>query len=253
MTDYFDVDAVSASQLKAVYSTNYWKAQIPRKPTPAMELGTLIHTAILEPDLLYSCYTVFEGDRRTKAGREAWNDIQAQGIKPITLEQMTMAETIAENVRQEPHLLFDQTENEMELFTTLMDEPAKAKIDAYDPRTKTLIDVKTIADINKAQRQFWDLHYDLQLAWYEMMLEKTGNPVLHVQVLFIESSAPYTMKLFDVPTGVLLAGQWKAASAMDKLKYQRRMNLDRPPLDIGEIEIPAWLDPALDNDKKSPF
>lgn len=241
MNDYFEIEAISASQLKTVYSGSYWKSLIKRKPTPAMELGSLIHTAVLEPELLYSCYGVFVGDRRTKQGKLDWQNYIDNEIKPVTGEQMEMAQEIAKQVAAEPYLLFDECEIEHEYFFSHFGESCKSKIDAYHAPSATLIDLKTISDINKAERQFFDLHYDLQLAFYRLALQKAKKPVKQVQVLFVETQAPYTMRLFDLSTDIMNNGWFKVETAVEKLKMQRMLELDRPPLEVGEMKLPYWL------------
>jgi exodeoxyribonuclease VIII len=50
---------------------------VPRAPTPALEMGDATHAAVLEPDRWEAEYVEApSGDRRTKAGRDAWNEVQ---------------------------------------------------------------------------------------------------------------------------------------------------------------------------------
>src|SRR5690606_26886762 len=51
----------------------------PPEPTPAMVLGAAIHAAILQPDVFARQYVrAPELDRRTRAGREAWEQLETE-------------------------------------------------------------------------------------------------------------------------------------------------------------------------------
>ena len=84
---------LSTSALKAfAKSPNHYIEYVngERKATPAMELGSAIHCAILEPDEWHDRYTIVpKVDRRTKAGKEAWELFQksSEGKTVLTDEQ----------------------------------------------------------------------------------------------------------------------------------------------------------------------
>ena len=76
--EYHRDGRISASGLKQILrSPMHYKfnKENPRPPTRAMEFGTLMHTAILEPELLAASYVVVPDDAPTKqsrAGKEWW-------------------------------------------------------------------------------------------------------------------------------------------------------------------------------------
>jgi len=78
---YLSEPAVSASSMKAyLRSPLHYRHQIetPSAPTPAQQLGTLIHAVVLEPFMARSTYAVAPNiDRRTKARKEAHAEFQA--------------------------------------------------------------------------------------------------------------------------------------------------------------------------------
>ena len=78
--------AVSKSHLDLVARSplHYWARYIDSKrelpePTPAMRIGTALHTLVLEQDQFEERYiTAPQVDRRTKVGKEAWAEFEAE-------------------------------------------------------------------------------------------------------------------------------------------------------------------------------
>lgn len=62
-----------------------WLEGAKEEPTPAMVFGSAFHCAVLERDEYAKRYVIFEGDRRTKAGKEAYESLQTSGATIITL------------------------------------------------------------------------------------------------------------------------------------------------------------------------
>ena len=80
MEGYLRHHGVNASLLKLFHkSAAHVRAEqtVPKKETPALKLGTAIHTSILEPDTFQSLYCLKPDgiDRRTKVGKKAWEDL----------------------------------------------------------------------------------------------------------------------------------------------------------------------------------
>ena len=252
--EYRAYDAVNASYLKRVLSHSVWHANTPFEPTAAMQFGTAAHSLILEPGTFNDEYQVWQGDRRTKAGKEAYEDILATGKTPITMQDMMRLEMMEHHCTM--HLpvrnLLEQAK-EIEL-SLQFDSPyyeglsCKGQIDLYT-KNGILVDLKTVADIEKAQKQFFGLHYDLQLAFYHDALTANGYQVNAVKVLFVETQAPHQVALLDVPASVLENGQQKVQLALRKYLDQRE--LAEPELITGEIDMPPWA--MVLSDEVSPF
>jgi hypothetical protein len=90
-TEYHAHPALSASGLRVLKRSplHYWDRyinpdRVTTEPTEAMQLGTLIHCAVLEPDQFDVRYiAVPEGiDKRTKEGKQVWADLLATGREP---------------------------------------------------------------------------------------------------------------------------------------------------------------------------
>lgn len=238
---YRELDALNASYLKQILSKSKWHADVKTEPTAAMRLGTLVHSMILEPDTVAKQYRVFDGDRRTKAGKEEYAELLASGCEIVAQKDYDTAYAMAASVYSHKALAehLDQSVlREQSMTFDYLGLPAKAQIDLYS-EGDVLIDVKTTADIYQAQKQFFNLHYALQMAWYARALQANGYPVKTVKILFVETQAPHQCALYTLTEPVLLHGRREANDAVDKYLAQRE--LVAPELIIEHMALPPWL------------
>ena len=112
-------------------------------------------------------------------------------------------------------------------------------MDCYDPEEKILWDVKTIADITKAERQYWDLAYDVQMTFYTMALEANGYTVNEIRVLWLETQEPYTVAVSELSDDAILSGHARMAQAFDKWKEQK--DLPHPEYRVTKLTPPSYL------------
>ena len=109
--EYHALEAIGASGLclldksPAHYYARYLDPdREPVEPTPAMALGTAVHTAILEPAEFDNLYTVIpEGlDRRTKEGKQVYSLIKESGKTPLKFDDMKRIIKMQEAVHAHP-------------------------------------------------------------------------------------------------------------------------------------------------------
>jgi len=244
---YRPYDAINASLLKSVLSHSYHKAIIPINPTPAMQLGTNIHCCILEPYKWASDYCrLSDGiDLRTKAGKAEKADAESSGKIALKADDFDMIENIAaltKSYSQIAEYFHEDTMTEVSMTFHLPEYPNlefKSQIDLYDPKTKSLVDLKTTADITLAEKKFNDLHYALQLRFYQHALEANGYQVDHVSVLFVEAQPPHTPALFHLTDSMLEVGESHIHRALGR--YLEEKMLDKPRLIIRTLDAPSWF------------
>lgn len=130
-----------------------WAQDNPQDPSDDMRIGTLTHLAVLEPDRFDSeCIVMPVLDRRTKAGKEAWEQFQADypDHELLTNDEHTRIIGIRDAVRAHP------------MARKLMDRIDAVELSMFwkDPQTGvdcrcrpdavlqngTLIDLKTTRD-----------------------------------------------------------------------------------------------------------
>jgi exodeoxyribonuclease VIII len=193
-------DYLSASALKAfAKSPNHYLDYVQRKfePSRAMELGTLIHCLILEPEEFDSRYAVApKVDRRTKAGKEEWLAFQDANGHLQVIDQAFYDEAAAcvEAAEKDPNLqriLNEPFHAEQQLDGDLFDFPFTARLDL---ETEGFVyDLKTCQDASPDgfQRAAYNLDYHLQATIYRML---TGKPFRWIAV---ETSSPYNVMVYN--------------------------------------------------------
>ena len=147
----------------------------PRKKSPSLRWGSLVHTIILEPQLVGSEWAVMpEGLDKGKGAkaREEEFEMASIGKEIVSHDEFVQLSAIAAAVQQDPEaasLLAGAGVNESSYFWT--DEatgiPMRCRPDRYR-EDGLLVDVKTTASIEHYafRRSVWDYGYDRQAALY---------------------------------------------------------------------------------------
>lgn len=173
---YLAIEAVSNSRLKLLdKSPLHYEANPSTESTRSMGLGTLVHTALLEPSEYTRRYVCpppgMRMDKRTKAYKEFLEHAPA-GVEVVKGSDYHLATTIADDVRNDPALArFFGPDCESELTVIWTDEATvlrcKCRIDKFCPGIGAL-DVKTTQDCT-LNRFPWDAKkygYFQQAAFY---------------------------------------------------------------------------------------
>lgn len=82
-----------------MYHKNYIEKCIPNKVTKSMEFGTLIHQAILEPEIFKNSFLVCDLNKNKTEYKELISDLKKEGRNPtiISSEEMNIIETVCSN------------------------------------------------------------------------------------------------------------------------------------------------------------
>ena len=171
------------------------------KPTASMSLGSMVHSMVLEPAMVNSRYVRHEKlDRRTKAGKERWKELQEEAdgrelVEASVFDQaMGLADKLGRAMSSELHGWRD-ARKELAVVGEILSIPAKCKIDLVIDGQ--VWDVKTTKDLSP--RNFmtscFRLGYYGQIATYQELLDQhedgtemggiiavqtVGAPVVHV-------------------------------------------------------------------------
>lgn len=179
-----DTRRVSKSGLDKIrqspYHYWYWylnPARPKQKDTPATLLGSLFHTAMLEVEKLNRYFVVApDVDRRTKAGREEYNEFMAMAEvnrqKVVTQELVDKARYMRDAAYKNPifqDLMMESGKNE---HTILFDEPMTGAACKCRPDrildSGWIIDFKTTdnAAVEPFGRSAYKYRYHVQSAFY---------------------------------------------------------------------------------------
>jgi exodeoxyribonuclease VIII len=265
--DYHRHSAVSKSHLDQVARSplHYWARyldpnRVEPEPTPAMLVGSAVHTHVLELDQWDARYvTAPEGiDRRTKQGKAEW-----EAFSTAATGRTVISRTDAEQVMRMGHAVFAHPAAAMLLKqlpgkaeTTWMwtDEATglqcKCRPDWLTDDHSLIIDLKTTEDASVAgfRKSIANWRYHVQAAWYLDGIEKaTGTRPDQFIFVVVEKRAPYACAVYAADAEMIAAGAAAAARDLEVLATCKAANAWPGYSDqIETISLPPWMRPRPD-------
>ncbi len=228
-----------------------WLGGQEREPTPALLFGAALHTAVLEPDVYRSTYTVeprFGDCRRTenKAARDAW---RAANAGRLLLEQAD-ADAIAGIERAlKTHPLAGKMlrDGASELTLKWVDDETglvcKARSDYYVEGLGACFDLKTTDDArpHAFRQSVARYRYHVQHGFYSSGFAAVGAPLRHFVFIAVEKVAPYAIAIYSLDSEAVVKG-WSAARRNLNTFAQCVESGFFPGYDssIQTLDLPAW-------------
>jgi len=201
--EYFAWEAMNRSTLEhAGRSMLHLRAAMttPSESSDAMDLGTALHCAVLEPDAFARRYVVApKVDRRTKEGKATWESFVA-GLgdkKILEADDAEACKAMSDAIRchDRAATLLD-VPGESEVCVVWDDAETgircKARIDRY-AAGKIGVDVKTTRNASPGafSKSVFDFGYHRQVAWYaDGFYAVTGKPTTFV-IVAVENESPW--------------------------------------------------------------
>lgn len=255
---YHSVPGISKSGLDLILkSPVHYKARyidgIKTNQTPAMVIGSAVHTAVLEPEKFTLTYTVTpEINRRTKAGKQEWIDFQEanKGKTILTPEDLELVRAMASSV----------FENKTASGVLTNHDGGKAEQSFFweDYASETLckcrpdflredgivVDLKTTTDASPVgfAKACANFNYHLQAALYlEGVTLVTGRKHNHFIFIAVEKTAPHAVGVYALDHEAIEIGRILMNTALGI--YADCRNIDSWPGYVDRIEkisLPAW-------------
>jgi len=264
--DYHRHSAVSKSHLDQVAKSplHYWARyldpnRVIPEPTPAMAIGSAVHTHVLELDQWDARYvTAPEGiNRRTNAGKAEW-----EAFETASTGRTVLSRTDAELVMRMGHSVFAHPAAAMLLAmpgkaeTTHMwtDEATglqcKCRPDWLTDDGSLIVDLKTTEDASPAgfRKSIGNWRYHVQAAWYLDGIERaTGKRPEQFLFLCVEKRAPYAVAVYAADAEMIQIGAEAAARDLEVLATCKAANAWPGYSDqIETISLPPWMRPRPD-------
>ncbi len=243
---YHAVDALSKSMMtKILKSPAHYKAALDehQEPSKAMQLGTAIHTAVLEPHLYSQVVAVIppDIDHRTKEGKQ-WKEQHKSRIHLTHAEDIDV-QGVANSVRRHPFWDIINCEHSIEASVFAEDAetqiPLKARPDLWIKEPAILVDVKTTDDASPEafSRTISTFGYHIQAAHY---LAMTGaESFIFVAV---ERKAPYAVGIYRLDAEWLQAGENLRRKAISTLHECRALDSwPAYPTTTITLSCPKWV------------
>jgi len=197
--EYRKIDAISASDLKEMNESIdrfVKKDKLIRPESTAMDVGTALHEALLEPDKFkFSNYRLKPKD--AQALRAMINNAKAVFGKALS---------------------FCETEQSFIAFDDVF--ARKCRVDAIDKRGYSIVyDVKTSRYGNIKDFHRFDIvgrGYDIQAAWYLDVLNMAGFPAEHFIFLVVQNQAPYNVFAVEIHNSIIEKGRAKYSEILNR-------------------------------------
>lgn len=233
----------------------------PRKETPAMLLGMVAHSAILEPDLFSSRYVVApKFDRRTKQGKEDAAAFEFEAINsgrtPIEPEIYEAALGMRDAVYAHPAKRFlagpGQAEASLYWYDTEVLEACGCVPDYQFCKARPdwlrwdglIVDIKTTDDARpEAFRHKIDkFRYHVQAPYYsDGVMSVIGEALQGFVFLVVEKEPPYGISTCILDSGWLDIG--RAVYKADLQRYIECRKANHWPSyaqEVTVIDLPKW-------------
>lgn len=255
---YHGVQAFSSSLGREIVrsSPRHAMARRDRPQTPAMVLGSALHSGVLEPQL-NGVAIAPDVDRRTTAGKEAYAAFvrEASGRIILTHDQgevyRGMVEAINES-RSATNLLRTCPQRELSGFTV---DPTtqilcKARFDAINTVDGIVMDIKTtsgLATRSEFERAIGSYGYGFQAAMYQWVASRLGVPSPAFVFLVVEVEPPHGVGLFAMQQEVIDLYMPRVLEAIAIYAECSRAAAWRCyPDEVQSIGIPAWVRKGLE-------
>lgn len=259
---YHSGPGVSKSHLDTIAGKSprhYWHKYInpdrePSESTPAMILGSAIHTAILEPDNLAAEYVANPGiNRRTNAGKAEYEAFVAENAKKVVLEDEDFQTCLA--VRDAVHshpvaaglLTGGQAEQSFFAVDPETGELIKCRTDYMHDSGNMIVDLKSTEDAspNGFGKSAANFRYPVQTAWYNGVLDAAfGEHPQHWVFLAVEKKPPYAVGIYFMkPEDVARAAMAARRDFMRIVECRRSGYWPDYGAEALPLSLPGWWKP----------
>lgn len=174
---------------------------IPDEETPAMQLGTVTHRAILEPDTMDNAFYVRpEGMSFTTKEGKAWRD-EHNGRPILSAADASAIKGMRDAVWSHPMAarLLKDADFERSAFADDKGFLLKARFDALPRTGNAIVDIKTCerADLDNVEKAMAQYAYFIQDAFYSRVANLIGRETAGIVFVFVEKSPPYAVACYS--------------------------------------------------------
>lgn len=226
------------------------EADNPSSASPAMEMGTLVHRMILEPELVGNI-AVWGAEQGQKVRNgKAWNEFRELHKDEIILtvaerdEALGMANAALNNA---PIFKYARAEGptEVSLFWRHPHTRRryKARLDKIIPATHTIFDLKTTRDCHshKFGAQAYSLGYHLKMALYWQGYRELTGVEPNIRIGAVDSKAPHESAVYRMTKDVILQGVEELDILVAKLDECEAKNYwPAEYAEESDLLLPTW-------------
>ena len=215
--------------------------------TPAMQFGTLVHRAILEPDKYETSVAVTDLRRGTKAFKEF--EAENAGKDIVKTREAMDIRLIASRVMSHPFaapMIRDCQHYEHAFTIDQCDIPHRGIIDGLG--SWFILDLKTTQSVkyHDLQRTIWEQRYHMQAAIYERAAHLLGFDVDCYFIIAVESKPPHHVQIVELEPHYIARGHLEWEKLLEQFKAwdgQARHNLQEQDAAGWQMDAPSYVPP----------
>lgn len=220
MADYRALPYVSFHELDIIHKQSplHFHLRQPVEQTDAMRMGSVFHGIIGKETII----TVDAADKRSKAGKAAWDQYGGKCVPFATAEEILEAKTWVASLQSTPtgrYLLEADGLTEPVIIFDYKGRTWKARPDKIIRCAGILVDWKTAADgsPDKFRRSVMDYGYARQAWWYMLAAEKVGIQLHEAALGVVEKEPPCPAYVAQLSPAMLSAAGKEVDAAVDRL------------------------------------
>jgi len=217
--EYHKSDGISASGLKQAWKDPklyHFKDKLKRIKSPALEMGTALHEAVLERDNF---------------------DIRNYRLTPANQDKLLI---MINNAKVMFDYIVKKTLNEYSLFVQDEGFVRKCRVDAYDKDNGIVYDLKTTRYNSPSMfmRDFYEYGYHLQAAFYLDTLRLAGFKADYFAFLVVPSDSPCDPFAMTVTDRFIEDGRETYTEVLENiLNYKKQGGYQ---VYFREVDLPTW-------------
>ena len=222
--------------------------------SPAMRMGTIVHTAILEPERFKEEYVLLKdiSDKRKSEYKEAAKVFGSENV--LTSKEVSSVASLQETIQADQpsaELLASCDLFELSAFVEHKGVLLRCRYDAFSSRDLVAVDLKTTQNSSRAEfaKSVSNYRYHVQDAHYSLVYELiTGKKLNAFKFLAVENEPPHCPMIYELSAESKLIGlhelnkdliAYKAASEnCEWIGYEQT----NEPLDLPYWTVNAYED-----------
>jgi hypothetical protein len=261
--DYPSLPGINITSLKELgRSPLHYRHRLenPREPTRSLELGTIGHVAVLEPERFLREFVLWDaktedGEKTAPRRGKKWDAFKGQhsGKQIIRSDEYDVAIALRDAVRSDAVAMKYLAMGKPEVAMTWNDEHSglacKGRVDWITnvEQVDCIVDLKGTrnASPESFSRDCAKLNYHLQLAFYADGYEAATGKVPRVVVVAVEFEAPHDVVVYIVPADVIEIGRDEYRKLLERHK-ECSSRKEWPGVADGVeqvLALPAWALP----------
>ena len=225
----------------------------------ALDLGTVAHAMVLEPDKMDEIAVVIPNDVLSKSGSKAgksWQEFKAEheGIILLKSSEMETVLRMSKNVFENEsamRLLATEGETEESVFVENDWGKFRCRMDRRIPG-KFIIDLKTTRDAEpkKFEQQVRDLGYHIQAEFYRRLCDEHFGCKHTFLFIAVRNTHPFSVGVYSLSDRHLFAAGETIDRAVEAIKECKEKDDWREPWEKQPMELqpPTWWKPNEEND-----